>query len=939
MALANVACILAQRCGADQKVLLIDWDLEAPGLHRYFGNRVERRFGLGHHAAEEYDKHPGLIEFFNHIQTLFLPESQNEEPTQALRTSLTTFIESNQYIIETDIPRLSLLKAGAFDKEYASRINQFDWNSFYTACPWSIQLIADALTEHYRYVLIDSRTGITDTSGICTMLLPEKLVLVFTPNRQSLDGVLDVAEWALQVRRNSDDLRALTIFPLPSRIETSEERQLDEWRKAEPYGYQPRFEALFRKIRGIPECDLSKYFEEILVQHSPTYAYGEKIAVLIEQSDTRIFLRSSYITFASKLIGSNEPWARETSTANDWDMRAGLAIARLTAEEQLTARNILLRLVRVGDRGEKDVSVSARIDDFSGKEASVISMLTQSGILRVERDDSGIKIVEFAKGLLDGWPELQSWVGNNREFLAWRQRLEAMLREWEGAGRVSGGLLRSASLVEAERFISARKESLTDRQIDFIQRSAKRRTRVRIAVAICASIVFVALVAAYTFGRTSTFQVYKILKDVPLTSAAASQTPVPLGADEPVIPNTRWAEALVKTNRISDAIEASKKFQNTDVLRASFDISVAEAILKQDPTDTKTAKYFWDDADRITQKSPNPIRKIFEVNRSAWESGPTSAINVANGIDNPALRTSAFTALIKVLIARKDDREISNVFDVWKKGTGATVQYNPYLTDGFVPNNPYADVVRASGSSKYPDAVDEEVIKGLTGSDLEAGLAARAETLGRNLTTEIAHQFLAKISDPQLRSKLNFALIATLAENRKIELAQTLFDESPKTVDNSLMAPSGAENAQREATGPATPVVSISLQLTSRERAVLAKAWEKEGDHSKAIALLEEEPAFPPVGKALVSASIADGIAENVQSLSRPEALARLREAENIARQIDQEAIRSAAYREIASHLAENNDIYDARLLADRCQTSDRIIAYAQILEAEYHQR
>jgi hypothetical protein len=32
-----------------------------------------------------------------------------------------------------------------------------------------------------EYVLTDSRTGISDVSGICTMLLPDKLVVVFTP--------------------------------------------------------------------------------------------------------------------------------------------------------------------------------------------------------------------------------------------------------------------------------------------------------------------------------------------------------------------------------------------------------------------------------------------------------------------------------------------------------------------------------------------------------------------------------------------------------------------------------------------------------------------------------------------------------------------------------------------------------------------------------------
>ena len=42
MALANVACLLAQRVSASERVLVVDWDLEAPGLHRFFPGRRAR---------------------------------------------------------------------------------------------------------------------------------------------------------------------------------------------------------------------------------------------------------------------------------------------------------------------------------------------------------------------------------------------------------------------------------------------------------------------------------------------------------------------------------------------------------------------------------------------------------------------------------------------------------------------------------------------------------------------------------------------------------------------------------------------------------------------------------------------------------------------------------------------------------------------------------
>src|SRR3954449_425262 len=54
MALANVGCLLAERGEGD--VLLIDFDLEAPGLHSFFR-------GLIPYASDDHlTKHPGLIE-------------------------------------------------------------------------------------------------------------------------------------------------------------------------------------------------------------------------------------------------------------------------------------------------------------------------------------------------------------------------------------------------------------------------------------------------------------------------------------------------------------------------------------------------------------------------------------------------------------------------------------------------------------------------------------------------------------------------------------------------------------------------------------------------------------------------------------------------------------------------------------------------------------
>ena len=48
--------------------------------------------------------------------------------------------------------------------------------------------------EDFDIVLIDSRTGLSDTGGICTIRLPDIVVAMFTANHQSLYGVRDVIQ-------------------------------------------------------------------------------------------------------------------------------------------------------------------------------------------------------------------------------------------------------------------------------------------------------------------------------------------------------------------------------------------------------------------------------------------------------------------------------------------------------------------------------------------------------------------------------------------------------------------------------------------------------------------------------------------------------------------------------------------------------------------------
>jgi cellulose biosynthesis protein BcsQ len=312
MALANIGCVLAQQSQLERPILLIDWDLEAPGLHRYFRAHLFNVFGGDEKLQDQF---PGLIDLFLELQPR-IADGADLTPEQDLlkvRQVLDEF-PLERYIIETDIPRLHLLKAGRFDRDYAANIGAFRWPELYRQSPHLLRGLADRLARDYSFVIIDSRTGLTDTSSICAMLMPEILVIVFTPNRQNLSGVIDLVREAARYRAESNDLRPLVVYPLPSRIEASEPGLRQMWRfgdrKKRVPSFQEEFEKIFKEIYALPECNLGSYFDDVQIQHVPRYAYGEEIAVLAEESRDRFSLTRSFQRFAARLIEADTPWER-----------------------------------------------------------------------------------------------------------------------------------------------------------------------------------------------------------------------------------------------------------------------------------------------------------------------------------------------------------------------------------------------------------------------------------------------------------------------------------------------------------------------------------------------------------------------------------------------------------------------------------------------------
>ena len=291
MALANVAWILASH---GQRVLVIDWDLEAPGLHRYFHPFLE---------DPELTASPGLIDFvceFAEAARLAKRASSAEEsPTtgdswHAPYTSLLRYT----YSLEGEFGdgTLDFVPAGQQGPGYALRVNGFDWREFYEQLGGGVLLegLKKRLREDYDFVLIDSRTGISDTSGVCTVQMPDELVVLFTLNQQSIKGAAAVAESASAQRRRPSGEPALKVWPVATRVELAEKERLDAARRSARTTFQGH-------LRHLPRRDREEYWGETEVLYQPYFAYEEILAVFVEQRRQRSSMLGSFEALTSYL--------------------------------------------------------------------------------------------------------------------------------------------------------------------------------------------------------------------------------------------------------------------------------------------------------------------------------------------------------------------------------------------------------------------------------------------------------------------------------------------------------------------------------------------------------------------------------------------------------------------------------------------------------------
>ncbi len=184
LAAANFAIYLAK---LGLKTVVIDFDLEAPG--------IDAKFGLPELPSHQQ----GLLDYI----LVFQQTNQVMESLQPILIPVP--------LDDADQTTLWLIPAGQYLSEnYYRQLNQLDWSIIFSeerdGISFFQQFLARLKSElNADFVIIDSRTGITESSGVCTQQLADEVVMLSSLSSESIR----VTKHIKQLIQNSQISQAL----------------------------------------------------------------------------------------------------------------------------------------------------------------------------------------------------------------------------------------------------------------------------------------------------------------------------------------------------------------------------------------------------------------------------------------------------------------------------------------------------------------------------------------------------------------------------------------------------------------------------------------------------------------------------------------------------------------------------------------------------------
>ena len=274
LAMMNCAAELVQK---GRNVLVVDFDLEAPGLESF-------------NLPLPRGKKKGIVDYVRNY----------------LKTNSAPSIEPYLYKVGLD-PKLTgelcMMPAGDRSRGYNQRLLSIDWHNLYERRDG--YLLFENLKAQWKkylnpdYVLIDSRTGYTDVGEICTRQLPDAVVFMYFPNQQNLSGLSRI------VRKIRDDVskrnKNLQFYFVPSNVPDFDDENRILRKRLKEFKRNLDFDEVTTTIHHYPSLSLLN--QELFTIRRPKSRLAAEYRLLTEKiQQPNLKDRESAISFLKKEI-------------------------------------------------------------------------------------------------------------------------------------------------------------------------------------------------------------------------------------------------------------------------------------------------------------------------------------------------------------------------------------------------------------------------------------------------------------------------------------------------------------------------------------------------------------------------------------------------------------------------------------------------------------
>ena len=367
LALTNTAYSLATD-GEGTKVAVLDFDLEAPGIDK-----------ISLFQPEQFPKKGGIVEYITNY--LGRPSPDHEDLPE---------ISPYSYPVK-GVDNIWVIPSGKKDRDYQSLITTMNWVELYQQKEG--YRFIEQLKERIRiefapdYLLIDSRTGLADISGITTHQMADIVVLVFNLNRQNLDGIKKAYRSISESPKPVPVKTILVASPVPRDLLSETDlvgSRLREASESMPGAVNSGSEGK-DEIALIPYHPLLSVDDFVFVKDYPGYdiskAYENVTSMILKYNpdEIRFLLDMAFKYHEDNLLDENGPFKKEELASADWIVSEETEFADI--EDKDNYINGLSYLYQVGKR----ICVAPYED--------VISRIISKSILELVNADRSIIIL------------------------------------------------------------------------------------------------------------------------------------------------------------------------------------------------------------------------------------------------------------------------------------------------------------------------------------------------------------------------------------------------------------------------------------------------------------------------------------------------------------------------------------------------------------------